>query len=517
MVSTQAPLPVKWKSSPTAPPGVGVAPLVARWRGTLGVLALALLVGLAFQGSRHLWDPDEGRYSDVAYEMIDLHDWLVPRLDPDRPHFTKPPLTYWAIASSVSVFGRNEWAARLPNAVGFALTGLLVFGVARRLGLRDPVFAAGAWATMWGPALGANVLSTDTLLVLFETLAVYGVIASGLVTEAGPPRRGPLRLFWLGSGLAFLTKGPPGLLPALAVVAWVAWSRRAELRRLFDPLGLALFALVGLGWFVLVIWRAPDLLRYFVMHETLGRVATGEYARNSGWLGWFDVYAPTLAVGTLPWLPLVAASLVHRGRRRAAAGAIDPSARRFLLLWLLLPLVVFVLSRSRLPLYVLPLFVPLALLFAPPMRDRLGSARRAWLALALGAALIVGVKGAVARVRSDHDAQVLAVDLARAVDLSRVDEVIFVDVTARYGLRHYLGMNIEQVESRPGTVAASGYAAPEPLCHELDTPTRKLLVLPTWNVETILTQAQACRHHVERVGQLRRWVLYRAEPEAPPS
>jgi 4-amino-4-deoxy-L-arabinose transferase-like glycosyltransferase len=34
--------------------------------GPWAVLVLALLVGLAFQGTRHLFDPDEGRYTNVA-------------------------------------------------------------------------------------------------------------------------------------------------------------------------------------------------------------------------------------------------------------------------------------------------------------------------------------------------------------------------------------------------------------------------------------------------------------------
>jgi 4-amino-4-deoxy-L-arabinose transferase-like glycosyltransferase len=62
-------------------------------RGAWLVLVLGLFVGLMFQGTRHLWDPDEGRYTDVAHEMVELDDWLVPRLNPERPHFTKPPMT----------------------------------------------------------------------------------------------------------------------------------------------------------------------------------------------------------------------------------------------------------------------------------------------------------------------------------------------------------------------------------------------------------------------------------------
>ncbi|MBZ0090134.1 MAG: hypothetical protein K8H90_07130, partial [Thermoanaerobaculia bacterium] len=72
---------------------------------------------LAFQGSRGIWDPDEGRYTAVALNMLRSGDWFTPTLSHGVPHFSKPPLTYWALASSIGLFGRNEWAARLPNAL----------------------------------------------------------------------------------------------------------------------------------------------------------------------------------------------------------------------------------------------------------------------------------------------------------------------------------------------------------------------------------------------------------------
>ena len=59
-------------------------------------------------------EPDEGRYSVIASEMIETSNWLVPQLW-YVPHLDKPPLTYWAVAASMKLFGRNEWAVRLTE------------------------------------------------------------------------------------------------------------------------------------------------------------------------------------------------------------------------------------------------------------------------------------------------------------------------------------------------------------------------------------------------------------------
>jgi 4-amino-4-deoxy-L-arabinose transferase-like glycosyltransferase len=484
--------------------------------GPWAVLLLALFVGLMFQGTRHLFDPDEGRYTNVAHQMIDLGDWMVPHLDPQRPHFTKPPLTYWAVAASFSAFGSNEWAARLPNALAYALTALLVFGLARHLRLAEPFLAAGIWLTMWGPVVGANVVTTDTLLTLFETLAVYGFVVSGMLEHGAGVRRSGLRLMWLGFGLAFLTKGPPGLLPLTAIVAFLAWRRRGDLPRLLDPAGLALFALSGLSWYVALVWRSPDLLDYFLVHETVGRIATGEHHRNAGWLGWLVVYPPTFLVGTLPWVAIAAAT--RRSRRRAGdVGALETDCRRFLLLWFFLPLSVFILAQSRLPLYVLPLFVPLALGLAAALNAWAAQGRRTAMALVFAVLAALCLKGFGSLWHPYEDGHRIATDLREHADLSGVEAIDFVDISARYALKHYTGIDVRQVESQPGAAGSEGYAAASPVCDELSGKARLLLFVPAKRFDEILPRIEKCPQGVERLATIDKWVLLRSVAPATPA
>ena len=73
-----------------------------------GVLLLLLLLTFAFQGSRGLWEPDEGRHASIAVAMLDSGEWLVPHLA--GLHFIdKPPLLFWAMAGGIAVLGQNEW------------------------------------------------------------------------------------------------------------------------------------------------------------------------------------------------------------------------------------------------------------------------------------------------------------------------------------------------------------------------------------------------------------------------
>ncbi len=480
------------------------------------VLWLAAIVAFSFQGSRHLWDPDEGRYTNVAHQMLDTGDWLIPRLEADRPHLTKPPLTYWAIATGFLVAGRNEWGARFAHALAFVATALLVFAIAQRLGLPSPWLSAAIWSTLLGPVAGANIISTDTVLVLFETLAVYGFIASGAFEAVPRLRPVGLRIMWLGFGLAFLTKGPPGLLPLLAIVAWTAWQRRRSLVSLFEPIGMIVFAVVGLGWYLLLIARDPDLLHYFVFQETIERLATDRFGRNGHAFGWVEAYGPILLAGTLPW-SLLLPWLIWRARRASAQtgtpgsapranGAMAP-ARRLLWLWIALPLAVFIASRSRVALYVLPLFVPIALLASasPPASPP----RRATITcVVIAAAFVCGIKWLASTVHRDNDAYRLAEEFAAAVDLRDFDEIAFVDVPARYGLRHYLGLEIAQIETEAGLLGPGGYVPPATVCEELAERERHLFVVPLSRVEIFDRQRSACPQNARRLRTLRRWILY---------
>ena len=145
-------------------------------RSTFWLLALLFSLAFAFQGTRAIWEPDEGRYTATALNMLDRGDWLVPTLDGETPHLTKPPITYWAIATCVEIFGRNEWAARIPGALAFVITGLCVFGIGRRLLPARPWLPAAIWATFLAPFIGSNIVSTDALLMCFEALAMYAFV-----------------------------------------------------------------------------------------------------------------------------------------------------------------------------------------------------------------------------------------------------------------------------------------------------------------------------------------------------
>lgn len=474
-------------------------------RRPLILLGLVLYV-FAFQGSRSLWEPDEGRYTAVALEMGRLGDYVSPHLHHEVKHLSKPPLTYWLLAVSVEALGSSEWALRTPNALAFLLTILLVARMERRLAPESPLLAPLVYATCLLPFGAANVITTDTLLTLWETLAVYGFVELWWGREE---RRGLFRIvLWLSFGLAFLTKGPPGLLPLLAIVLFaVSMEGIAGVRKLVSPAGLLVFGAVGLSWYVLLGLRQPADLEHLWRYEVLARIFSPVHDRNSSWYGPLVIYVPSLLLGTLPWTGRIFKAC-RDGGRLSARGQ-DPVSF-FLLSWVGLSLLVFALSRSRMHLYVLPLFVPLALLAARHRGAAAVPSPRWRTGMAFWIIFLVALRATAAHLPVDKDSRVLARAIQGAGNLP-LDEVVFVETHPRYGLAFYLGAEVEAVTLNPPLASAPEGA--EALGEELrEDEGARLFVVSRKHSPAFRDRSQALGFNVLPRGEWRGLEFYRLRP-----
>ena len=494
-----------------------------RWP-LLGLLCLGLLLGLAFQGSRGLWSTDEGRYVDGALQMLDSGNYLVPGYSPIEVNLSKPPLTYWVIAASIKVFGRNTWAVRLPYALAFVATIWLLYGMGLRLLPGKPWLPGLIYALSLAPFLAANVVSTDELLTVCEALAMYGFVAWAF-TRDGRRLRVWLLLMWLGWSLAFLTKGPPGLIPLLAVIPFVAvrdgWHGIA---RLFSPVGILLFVVIGLGWYATVVLRVPWALHHFLHRGIYDRIFTSVQHRNPGPWGWLIVYFPTLILGSLPWWPVLAPGWFARLRGHpSTTGSIPvPQERAALLLWLWfsVPFVVFCLAQSRLPAYVLPLFMPLSLLMSRGFANRIDlrkTTQRAGLALWIIALLACKGGFGYAVKQPGRDNRLIAHELRARVAPDRFSSVVFVQPTAAaYDIEEWTPWGVRLYLDKP--VYAVAWLAPEgpaTLCRAIQLAGSALVVVPhdlvPFRTRISRTLAQCTRSRVIDAGTWRQQPLFLAQ------
>jgi 4-amino-4-deoxy-L-arabinose transferase-like glycosyltransferase len=313
-----------------------------------GFCAFLYFYGL---GQFGLIGADEPRYAQVAREMMERGDWVTPTLG-GRPWLEKPPLYYWEAALVYRAIGVSDVAARIPSAVDASLVVVAVYLFFRKFRRGMAVDAALITASCAGMIGYARAASTDMPLA---SAFCIGMLAWWAWRESG--KRRYLLAFYALMALGMLAKGPvAALLAGLVVVVFslTVGDPRLILRTLWIP-GILLFCAIGLPWYVAVQMRNPLFFREFILEHNLARFSSNVYHHPEPF--WY--YLPVAALAVLPWIVFAAIALVESlqvwwAETRSAAGDVELQFRIFFVAWLVVPIIFFSLSQSKLPGYILP-------------------------------------------------------------------------------------------------------------------------------------------------------------------
>lgn len=366
------------------------------WRGPAAAAAFAFLAGLPGLLALPPLDRDEARFAQATAQMLEQDDYVVIRFQ-DQPRFKKPVGIHWMQAAAVSAFGdagqRDIRLYRIPSLLGAMLAAAAcVWGAAG-------FFSRGA-ALLSGLMLGGGLLlSTEAFIAktdaMLAGLTVLAMAALGrLYAEARggrPAGRGAAPLFWLALALAVLVKGPiaPMVAGLAALALRIADRRPLTVRPIGWAWGLILFAAIVGPWAWAVTIATDGAFWSVAIGGDLAPKLAGGHESHGAPPGMHALAAPLLLFPATLMLP--AAALVA-WRRRA-----DPGVR-FALAWLLPAWLVFELTPTKLPHYVLPCYAALAWLCAAALSEASGPiVRRAGAVLhGLAGALLAGVAGYLA-------------------------------------------------------------------------------------------------------------------------
>jgi len=351
------------------------------------ILLLPIIYVLLWFGTlnyRHLIPSDEGRYAEMAREMLVTGDWVTPRYNGYK-YFEKPPLQVWATAATFQAFGIGDWQARLWTALTGFLTILAIgFTGARIYNPRAGWIAALVLASspMW--VISGHFNSLDMGLSAFLVAALCSLLLAQ-TSHNKTSSRNWMWACWVFMALATLSKGLIGAaIPAMVFIAysisawdWKIWTRL----RLFS--GIVIYLLITAPWFVLIAQRNPEFLEFFFIHEHLQRFTQDTHSRT----GPIYYFVPLLIIGALPWVLQIPGSIAQAWQERRR----EFSSGWLLVCWFVIIFTFFSVSHSKLPGYIIPIFPALALLIGSRLDRLLGhttSMALPWKLQTLGFALL---------------------------------------------------------------------------------------------------------------------------------
>lgn len=332
-----------------------------------GFCAFLFFYGLASFG---LIGADEPRYAQIAREMLARHDWITPVLG-GQPWLEKPPLYYWQAMISYAIFGASDWAARIPSAFDASLLVIGIYVFFRRFRPGAQLDAALITASCAGIVGFSRAASTDMPLAAMFSI---GMLAWWAWRETGFRRW--LVLFYVAMALGMLAKGPVApFFAALIVIVYSIVVR--ELRWIWKTLwlpGILLFCVIALPWYVAVQVRNPIFLREFILQHNLERFSTNLYHHVEPF--WY--YIPVALLALIPWTVFVIDAIredIGVWWREGHALPLDLEIQFtvFAFLWLIIPIIFFSFSQSKLSGYILPAIPAGPILLADYIRRHSGS------------------------------------------------------------------------------------------------------------------------------------------------
>ncbi|MEX0776064.1 MAG: glycosyltransferase family 39 protein [Phycisphaeraceae bacterium] len=373
------------------------------WYHALAAALLILAAYLFIAAQSTLWDRDEPRFAQATLEMIESGDYMVPTFEGElRPD--KPVGIYWLMALAVSVLGPTELAFRLFTCVGAAGACFNTYLIGRRLiDARTGLWAMAIMASTLTLSVIGTFATADGVLLFFTSGAMAVFIHA--ITDRWRWWHGLLMGLMLGGAL--LIKGPPGLLPVVAMLTIAAAALR-QMRWASLALHLAIALCIGIAIFL--AWAIPanlatggEFARRGLGHHVINRMVSPAEGHGRNYLPLLPFYFIAVIIGFFPWMlhlpggvsallggrlriggghkPGHASPLAWPGSPRGEGAA--TSLRLILLAWIIPIFLVMTLIVTKLAHYILPIWPALAVLAAATIgakeRNELSDWDRRWL------------------------------------------------------------------------------------------------------------------------------------------
>jgi len=306
-------------------------------------------------------DRDESRFAEASRQMVETGNYVDIRFA-SGPRYNKPIGIYWLQSLSAAIAGPDVLADirvyRIPSLLGGLLSAILLYPCARSIASREAAFFSALLLGTTFLLTAESVIATTDACLLTTVVAAQCVLLRIYLAERGKgpaPRTSIAMAGWAAVGIGVLLKGPVVLaVLAVTILAVCIWDRDAAWLRATRPLrGAGLALAIVLPWAVAIgVASHGAFYEQSLGHDFAAKVLEGKESHGAPPGTYLIETVVAFWPATLVLIPAFAWAIV---RRR------DPLVR-YLLAWSVGVWLMFELTPTKLPHYVLPAYPALALL-----------------------------------------------------------------------------------------------------------------------------------------------------------
>jgi 4-amino-4-deoxy-L-arabinose transferase-like glycosyltransferase len=334
------------------------------------ILALATVILLIYRivlmWFLPLADTTEARYGEIARMTVTHGFWLMPHIDINTPFWAKPPMSTWFAAASMTLFGINEFAARLPSLLASLIAAYVGMQFAAGFSIKRTWLVLPILATSPLFFISAGAVMTDAIQMCIVVCAHY--FAWRAITAFDAKEQHSLQrwqlLFWITVGIGALSKGlADWALIGLPLIVYAAIERRPIqiFKALFNWKGVLLSMCIFLPWYVAAEISNPGFLNYFIVGEHFSRFLVPGWKGDRYGIAHLQPLGMIWAfwiVSILPWIVV----FVLAGRNFLSRIQSAQSLERFLWSATIAPLLFFTFAHNIIWTYGLTAIVPFSVL-----------------------------------------------------------------------------------------------------------------------------------------------------------
>ena len=317
--------------------------------GSLRNIALFVLlicfIPILFLG---IFDLDEGAFAATSLQMLIDKQYFIPTIGDDL-RLEKPILSYWIQAISISIFGANEFALRLPS---FLASLVWAYSFTSFVNEQDRKFMGTnvflVFFTLPGIFLMSFAATADAFLNALITLTLISLYKYSQNEKASHLNNAAIFI-----GLGFLVKGLTIVFLASAILflySLFIGQTRIFFKAITSYKPWAIFFLIIIPWTSLIFLRLDfDAFAYLFLGQSFGRFSN-TFESHAGPIYYYLIILPFLI------LPFFTDFLKGLLSSKFRANKLD----MFFGIWFLFVLIFFSFSSTKLPHYLIYGLTPAA-------------------------------------------------------------------------------------------------------------------------------------------------------------